>query len=757
MDAKAGSSVEPQKIELVLAQLEGLPPLAPVATRILSLTEDSRADAKQIVELVGNDPSLTARVLALLGRAEHGVRPEAVTIQNAVILLGFKAIRQATLAAKVMEVFNAAPPEEEGDSAFSRPEFWKHCLAVACVSRRLAMALRAPVDHEEAFVLGLLHDIGKIALNAVMPKSFARIARKADETRADIADVEKALLGIDHTVVGRRLAERWNLPQRLVDCIWLHHQPPEGLPASVARQKHVQIVQAADVTVREQRIGYSGNHRFLTTSREACERLGLKEADRVAIIESLADEIESRAVWLGEEEISSREIYLQALMRSTEELTDANRSLVDQNRRLERRTEYFNAMNWLNRAVSPKAAVRDVCAAGAEALRRALAVRAAAVFVTSQDGRWVEVGWSTGSSTSEIVERPTDWPDETSDAKFAVQLAETGTWLSPPGRAFDGLVRRYASVFGDARLWLTPIVRERRWVAGALLAAEMEQVAGLGLEAGEIAAISGAIGLAVAQAGARATALALSDELVDINRRLSAAQAELVQARALETVVAMAAGAAHELNNPLAVISGRAQLLRRQAVDDALRKQFDTISEHAQACSGIVTELMEFAAPRPPKPERIDVGPFLERMRTELAQTGLGGLESLSFQVSSDTPPAWFDREQLSSVFRELIRNSFDATDPASRRLTVKAAADLSEESVVMEVADNGCGMTPEVLARAMDPFYSHRTAGRGRGLGLARVRRWVQQNGGCIDIQSRPAEGTKVELRLPTARRASA
>jgi len=747
------SEVEPQKVELVLAQLESLPPLAPVAARILALTEDSRSSAGQIIELIGSDPSLTMRVLSLLKRADRGVRTEAVTIQNAVVLLGFKTIRQVTLAVKVMEVFGGPEGGADSEDQFDRIEFWKHCLGVACAARRIAMHVPGQhIDVEEAFVLGLLHDVGKIALRAAMPKSFAKVVRQANAARGDIIEVERAILGVDHTLVGRRLAERWNLPRPLIDTIWLHHQPVEGLPASIAAGRHVQIVHLADTLVREQRVGYSGNYQFLATSRELAERLGLPESERVAIVESLAEEIEARAAWIGAEEITSREVYLRSLTQITEELSEANFALMEKNRLLERKTEYFAALSWLNQAVSPTASVREVCAAAAETLRRALGVKSILIVHGAGDARWVEIGLSDGHMRGELVERPTLPAEEAADAQAAVKLATAGTWISQPGRAFDWLVGRYRTSLGPSAVWLIPVVRERRWIAGALFAAEEEQASGLRGESAQIEALSAALGLAMDQARARAEAMALSDELAAINRRLSAMQKELVESRALGTVVAMAAGAAHELNNPLAVVSGRAQLLRSAAAEETTRQSLDLIVRQAQVCSDIVTELMDFASPRPAAPESVNLRALLETLRAELIQGGLLEESAIGVETGSDTLLVRFDREQLRGILREIIENSIEATEASSRRLTVKAKADLAEKRIVVEVGDNGRGMTAEVLARAADPFFSQRPAGRGRGLGLARVQRWLQLNGASLQIRSRPGEGTAVELRLPAA-----
>jgi signal transduction histidine kinase len=214
----------------------------------------------------------------------------------------------------------------------------------------------------------------------------------------------------------------------------------------------------------------------------------------------------------------------------------------------------------------------------------------------------------------------------------------------------------------------------------------------------------------------------------------------------------MAAGAAHELNNPLAVISGRAQLLRNRATTEEDRVALQEIAKQAQTASDIVTELMDFARPVEPAPEAIDLHGFFETLRTELVGEGLLDHAALSVDVAATALPVWFDRTQLSQLFREFISNAVEATHPNRRRLTIKAVADMSEEHVVVTVSDNGRGMTADVLSRAMDPFFSHRPAGRGRGLGLARVHRWILAGKATIRIDSRPDEGTTVTLRLPVS-----
>ena len=130
------------------------------------------------------------------------------------------------------------------------------------LSRRDLLAASAGPDRvnpEEAFVCGLLHDLGKVALDACFPKSYERVAAKAEVLRGCVTDVERDVLGVDHTTAGQRLAEYWKLPPMVRETVWLHHQLPETTPVHIAHGAHVRLVQVADRLARHMRIGYSGS------------------------------------------------------------------------------------------------------------------------------------------------------------------------------------------------------------------------------------------------------------------------------------------------------------------------------------------------------------------------------------------------------------------------------------------------------------------------------------------------------------------
>src|SRR5882672_7952970 len=165
-----------KRVELILQQLEELPTLPAVAVRVLEATGSDDTAAREVVDLISNDQSLTTRILQLLHRAGTGVRSDVDTVERAVVMLGFDAVRSMVLAVSVFHTLGQPSKKKNTPVHFKRDEFWKHSVATACCAELLAekMGLGAKelgITPSEAFVCGLLHDLGKVALDAALPKS----------------------------------------------------------------------------------------------------------------------------------------------------------------------------------------------------------------------------------------------------------------------------------------------------------------------------------------------------------------------------------------------------------------------------------------------------------------------------------------------------------------------------------------------------------------------------------------------------------
>ncbi len=741
----AAHTAEPAQAELILSQMESLLALPELAARLLELTAGDTASASDVVELIESDEGLSARIASTVSRQDMGAT--AGTVDRAVALLGSDAVRSLVLSIQVFETFSRRA--ESAPSRLDRVGFWKHSLGVACVARLLAEAKAtqagsvsaAALNPEEVFACGLLHDLGKVALDACFPKSYDRVVAKVEASRGCIADVEREVFGLDHTVAGQRLAAHWKLPAMIRESIWLHHQTPASTPAGIAHGEHVRLVQAADRLARQMRIGYSGNHSGDGSLSAIAEAAGLTTEQAHQVTSALPNLMEARAALIGLDRLTSGQVDPEGLAETNAELARVNRSLAQTNRGLQQRSRCFEALRALSVGLGDEPMHEDICRAAAKS-----------VVLVTQIGPAAVCGFSARRSILVIAapgqeeSAPSVTVLPASAAGDVSSLSDLGgAWLRAstlPGPLLDCLL----AALGKPVLWYWP-VRHRRRLMGAV-------VIGSDPRAGSdesLAAFSDSLGVWLSGAESRAVARQLNQELAEMNRRLVVSQSDLARMRSLAMVGEMASGAAHELNNPLAVICGRAQMLTGEEVSEEARRMAVVIAEQAYRASAIVEELMDFAKPARPAPTEWSLAELLGEIRREWLEKSSLTEEQFRLDLSDDLPGIRADAPQIKRLFDEVIRNAVEAMgDVSDPTLIINCQGDLADDRAVIRIEDNGCGMTLDVLERAMVPFFSHRPAGRGRGLGLSRAARYAEINGGRIRLSSEVGEGTAVFVELP-------
>jgi len=288
-------------------------------------------------------------------------------------------------------------------------------------------------------------------------------------------------------------------------------------------------------------------------------------------------------------------------------------------------------------------------------------------------------------------------------------------------------------------------------VGGVLWGGQRGEAQRLSPQVQEVSVIASGWSLALRTAQIREEARTLSEQLAEANRRLQNAQAEILRSRTLITVGEMAAGAAHEMNNPLAVISGRSQLLAAQLSDPKLKASASLVFEQSHRLSAIITELMDFAKPVPPAVQQAVLADVVARALADAKVRSDPADRQIEVTVGQ-MPLVMVDPGQVAAALTEVVENAIHATEGRDGHVSIHAAHDPYSGRVVMTVSDNGCGMDENTAKRAFDPFFSAKPAGRRRGLGLAKALRWLEASGGSIRLESQPGEGTRATILLPAA-----
>lgn len=211
-----------------------LPPLPSAAMRVAALTQDLNSTSRQICDAIGTDPSLAARVLRAANSPLYAMERRVTALPSAVSLLGNNAIHLLVVISSAGAVFS-----KRGEAAKFERALWEHSVATALAARAISRTLGMRAV-EEAFLCGLLHDIGKLLLARYDRESYAPVLECSGES--EMIGEELKVFGYTHMQVGALVARRWGLPDEIAHAIHHHHQPGEaGMWVFMAR-----IVDAAD-------------------------------------------------------------------------------------------------------------------------------------------------------------------------------------------------------------------------------------------------------------------------------------------------------------------------------------------------------------------------------------------------------------------------------------------------------------------------------------------------------------------------------
>ncbi len=740
-----------QDLELILHEIESLPTLSSVAVRVLDLSGRDDAELQEIAALIESDPTLSARILSMCRRADRTTANDVISVERAVVLLGLDAVRAAMLS---VELFGVISGEQdlEGAGTFDREGFWCHSLAVACASEEIAKAHREEIGIKPsaAFVAGLVHDLGKLALHWVLPKAYERVLRGAAGSRTDLASIERRALGVDHFVAGKRLAEHWQLPHALQDVMWLHGQPEVAVP-DLAHRKLVGIVCTGDALARSLHVGWSGDGFEDVDLRGLCDSWSF-DIDRVRRAgEGVHRAVAERAKSLGLGDEPGEKLLLESIGEANKRLGVMAGSL---ERRSRDKAQLMRGVDAITKFSSESAGVSSLGAACGAVLRSAASIGCGvdergvfALFWRSREG----AAWRLFVSNTEqgAVERSLDSQPEGGGQEFGTsrsgELTLGGTSLLRWARE---QMKLHCGVCDEVSF--VPLLK--RGGAAALLAHDRGAI---GARVGDevLASIASVWGLALAGAGQHSGARGVSERLAQANMKLAETQSALIEGRSMAMLGRMTAGAAHEMNNPLAVISGNAQKLRCLVRGDEAMDTTNTIIDASEKLSDLISALHTLASPPEPEFEVVEPEGLIESAVT-LALTRLGEQvhdkvsDRIIIEVEDALPEVWVDAGQIRQVIAELVLNGLESSPDAE----VRVLARLSDRDGRLEVriADNGPGMSRETLGHACDPFFSHRDAGRGVGLGLARSRRFAEMNGCGWMLSSEIGVGTSVEIRVP-------
>ena len=223
--------------------------LPEVTQQIIQTVEDPKSSAQTLHKIVSNDPALVSRILKVVNSSFYGLPGQVASVDRAIVMLGLNAVKNIAVAASLGQLFRG----NKLCNGFAARDLWTHCVAVAVTSREIARQLRLPIA-DEAFLAGMIHDLGLLVSLQTWPEKLALACDAVAGSGRTFVDIERELMGVDHQTIGAVLTEKWKFPRPCQQTAGAHHNP--AILAQGTRTLTA-IVHAADVIACQQKQGFS--------------------------------------------------------------------------------------------------------------------------------------------------------------------------------------------------------------------------------------------------------------------------------------------------------------------------------------------------------------------------------------------------------------------------------------------------------------------------------------------------------------------
>lgn len=225
------AALRPIARDELLAAVRDLPPLPSVVLELVQSLGNEELTAAQYSAKISRDQALTAKTLRLANSSFYGRGRQVRSVAEAIVVLGLRTVRGVVTAAGLSGAFRSLP-------GFDHYAFWRHSIASALCAQTLAVELGRD-DADLAFTVGLLHDIGRLALASAFAPAYAEVEQWRRANDCPDSEAERTVLGIDHAEVGGLIARQWNFAPAMVDAIRQHHAPPAAAEVTLTGMAHV--------------------------------------------------------------------------------------------------------------------------------------------------------------------------------------------------------------------------------------------------------------------------------------------------------------------------------------------------------------------------------------------------------------------------------------------------------------------------------------------------------------------------------------
>lgn len=708
-----------------------LPSLPHVLLELLDACNRSEPSFTEIAGIVSKDSALTAKVLGLVSSPAYQRLQKVDSLERLLQLIGIDGIKSLAVSAAVYHVFS----QIGASTLFDMKLYWRHSLLCAEFSRQIATKIAYPAV-EEAYLTGLLHDIGRLLLWVNFPKEYSSILLD-DAEEANVVVNGDHNGPVNHAEVGAWLIGNWKLPSLMSDAVLYHHQPGERLLDAhelikithLANQLSQESTFTGTVPANDAALLFGfGNEDLAQLLTTGLKQIG--EASQALEIEIEAAEPEEQG------EPKERRRFRGELQRGGE---SPGTNGVDAAKKLQLAREVRDLALFESIRVN----LDDVSGLegilrGLQQCMRILAGVPNATFFAFDSVRHGLRGKAIGDQNVILDQLFVPLDGNKSLLSNAVLSKTPRHSFSARERAnslFDEQLLRILN--RDGMLCVPLLVGPR--ILGAMV---------FGIERNQLPRLEKQLKL-IALFAAEAA------KLLDVET-LTQRASVLLESQKVSEVQSRARRIAHEINNPLAIMKNYIAALKRKLENnEAAQEDLQILNDEIDRVAGIVRGLSTQTEPAPEMVEGVDINAIITDSLKLTEESLLRPRRIAAFADLADgLPPVATDRNKLKQVLMNLIKNAAEAMRETGE-LTIATRDNINQDGqVFVEIAvrDSGPGIPAGVMAQLFEPVQTSK-GGAHAGLGLAIVKSLVKQMKGHIMCQS-SAAGTSFRILLPRSAR---
>lgn len=267
----------------IFSGITNLPTLPTVYSTISEAMEDTNINSEKIAKIISTDQASSFKILKVANSPFYGFHGKIDTISKAILYLGFHEIKNIIFALSVINFFS----KDKLFIRFNPIDLWAHSIGVGIATRTVGSA-SGEKKLENYFLAGIFHDIGKLLFIEFAKEEYAKVLEIVERKNYQIKDAELEVLGVDHSKIGKLLAEKWKLPQSIQDAIYYHHTGTiAGTPDKLVASVHI-----GDIIARIMEMGYAGDNLIPEPNGKVWEILNIPDNTFANIRESLKSDFE---------------------------------------------------------------------------------------------------------------------------------------------------------------------------------------------------------------------------------------------------------------------------------------------------------------------------------------------------------------------------------------------------------------------------------------------------------------------------------